>query len=210
MISRFSNITFLFLVSFYAQWMTCTAMQYHTQEKRALLGNVIKFCEANGKKFLMFTTSSQYEYKNMVHQVYEIFSSTQKRNMFSRYWNIDDDHPNFEYKPMDSIIILASNKDIQSNNETLNSYIELISETKIRSSILVISKNTKLEKINLDPIVKTLSTIKKNTFFYIVNHHLMENGTEILLWHQVISLQNEPHIILNQLEFDSMFRIIER
>ena len=146
----------------------------------------------------------------MVHQVYKIFSSTQNRNMFSRYWNIDDDHPNFEYNPMDSIIILASNKDIQSNNETLNSYIELISETKIRSSILVISKNTKLEKINLDPIVTTLSTIKKNTFFYIVNHHLMENGTEILLWHQVISLQNEPQIILNLMEFDSMFRIIER
>ena len=185
-------------------------MQYHTQEKRALLKNVIKFCEANGKKFLMFTTSSQYEYSNMVHQIYKIFSSTQNRNMFSRYWNIDDDDPNFEYKSMDSIIILASNKDIQSYNETMNSYIELISETKIRSSILVISKNTRFEKIDLDPVLSTLSTINKNTFFYIVHHHLMENGTEILLWHQVISLQNEPHIILNQLEFDSRFRIIER
>ena len=206
----FSNITLLFLVAFSAQWIPCTAMQYHTQEKRALLKNVIKFCEANGKKFLMFTTSSQYEYSNMVHQIYKIFSSTQNRNMFSRYWNIDDDDPNFEYKSMDSIIILASNKDIQSYNETMNSYIELISETKIRSSILVISKNTRFEKIDLDPILSTLSTINKNTFFYIVHHHLMENGTEILLWHQVISLQNEPHIILNQLEFDSRFRIIER
>ena len=146
----------------------------------------------------------------MAHQVHDIFSSTQNRNMFSRYWNIEDENPNSEYKPMDSIIILASNKDIQSNNETINSYVELISETKIRSSILVISKNTKFEKINLDPIVTTLSTIKKNTFFYIVHHHVMENGTETILWHQVISLQNEPHIILNQLEFDSMFRIIQR
>ena len=206
----FPNIIFLFFVSFYAQWMMCTAMRYHAQKERDLLSNVIKFCEANGKKFLMFTTSSQYEYSNMAHQVYNIFSSTQNRNMFSRYWNIKDENPNFEYKPMDSIIILASNKDIQSNNETINSYIELISETKIRSSILVISKNTKFEKINLDPIVTILSTIKKNTFFYIVHHHVMENGTEIILWHQVISLQNEPHIILNQLEFDSMFRIIQR
>ena len=206
----FSNITFLFLVSFYVQWRTCTAIQYHKQDKLTLLSNVIKFCEANGKKFLVFTTSSQYNDRNMVHQVYSVFSSTQNRNMFSRYWNIEDENLNFEYKPMDSIIILASNKDIQSNNETTNSYIELIAETKIRSSILVISKNTKFEKINLDPIVSTLSTIKRNTFFYIVHHHVMGNGTEIILWHQVISLQNEPHIILNQLEFDSMFRIIER
>ena len=146
----------------------------------------------------------------MLHNVYNIFSSTQNRKMFSRYWNIEDEDLNVEYQPMDSIIILASNKDIQSYNETMNSYIELISETKIRSSILVISKNTKFEKIDLDPILSTLSTINKNTFFYIVHHHLMENGTEILLWHQVISLQNEPHIILNQLEFDSRFRIIER
>ena len=44
----------------------------------------------------------------------------------------------------------------------------------------------------------------------MVYNHQIEDGSEEYSWNQVITLQNNPKVILNQLEFDSDYRIQER
>ena len=72
-------------------------------------------------------------------------------------------------RQIDNTIILV-NYDIIKNNETfvLNDIITLISQTKIRSSILVIStimEERRKTEIKLDPLVSTLSERQQNMFF---------------------------------------------
>jgi hypothetical protein len=180
-----------------------------------ILKNVLTVCEANGKRFLTLTSySNGGSNRKILHSASTIFSFIQKRKLFARYLQPEQALLQIDVRQIDSTIILVDYKSIQSNKTSiLSDIITLISKTKIRSSILAISTivdaspNT---EIKLDPIISTLSKLQQNMFFYIVHDYVFQNGTIGFMWNQVITLQNNPKVILNPILFDSRNRIVER
>ena len=203
----------IFLICVYS--IICIVASKKSVMKRnvAILDNVLKFCEANGKKFITVTSYSKHVDMNILHQKHILFALAQKRKMYIRFLTFDEAMSLINVREIDNTIVLTNYKSILSDSGAADEYLKLISQTKIRSSMLVIStiEDTSLaEQFKLDFIFHALSDLQMNMFFYIVHDYVMENGAVGFLWNQVITLQNNEKVIVNELLFDIEYRIIER
>ena len=188
--------------------------QHSTMPSRFdILSNVLNFCEANGKKYISITSISIVKNNMSLREHFIMLSLSQRRKMYLKYVPFDKAVEEVNIREIESKIILVSYETIQSNQTIVEDVIHLISHSKIRSSILVITKlgdRAGADEVSLEPIVLALSNLQQNLFFYIVYDHLMKNGSKEFAWTQVITLQNNPKVILNNLLFDSESRIKER
>ena len=172
-----------------------------------ILDNVIEFCEANGKKYLSMVSINDDRYTST------LMSLTHGRKMYFKTLKINEAIEKANIREMEDKIILVNYRNMKRNQSLVQDIVRLISKSKIRSCVLVIStfeKTVVNDSINLEPITAALSVLQQNIFFYMVYNHQIDDGSEEYLWNQVITLQNNPKVILNQLEFDSDYRIQER
>ena len=172
-----------------------------------ILDNVIEFCEANGKKYLSMMSINDDRYTST------LMSLTHGRKMYFTTLKINEALEKANIREIEDKIILVNYQNMKRNQSLVQDIVGLISKSKIRSCVLVIStfeKTAANDSINLEPMIAALSILQQNIFFYMVYNHQIEDGSEEYLWNQVITLQNNPKVILNQLEFDSNYRIQER
>ena len=185
------------------------------ERNNALLENLLNFCEANGKKFITVTSILNDKEMPTFRQISVLFSLTQKRKIFTRFLPFNEVISQANFKAIESTIILTNYKNIQDENNSvvLGQYMKLISKTKVRSSILVISNFSEgigNNEIKLGVINDALSMLRKNMFFYVLYDDMLNNGTFRFVWNQVITLQNDPKVVFNELLFDSESRVLER
>ena len=86
-------------------------------------------------------------------------------------------------------------------------YLSIVSQTKIKSGILVI-----VEPISIhheDAILTRLQNFSENSYFYMVyKRQRQENNSSN--WDKVITLRNYYHPIINPIEFDNFGRMITK
>ena len=188
-----------------------------------------RFCESNGKNYITFSTIDTPD-KNVRHFLSEIEDATKHRtSIYSRttslplqiqtYTNIPLEpapapwnyayispytskysHVNFQ---KDTIIQLASASDSRNWKE----YLDVITNTKIMSSILVMVGP--LDDQQFETMISFFDGISKNSLFYwVYTKHKI--NTDTLVWNQVLTLNHYKTAVLNQLQLDSHGHFIER
>ena len=205
---------FTFLICVFSSVCIVTSSKSIMKRNVAILDNVLNFCESNGIFFITLTSYSKHVDKQVLRQKATLFSLAQKRKMYTRFLSFYQALSQINFQEIDKTIILTNYKSILSEDGNTNEYLKLISQTKIRSSILVISTtedtSSQDKQFKLDSIFPALSKLQVNMFFYVVHDYIMENGNIGFVWNQIITLQNDRQVIVNELVFDSEQRIIER
>ena len=179
----------------------------------AILENVLNFCEANGKKFITVTSYSKKPDNNISRQKAILFALAKKRKVYTRFLLFHEAMMLINMQEIDTTIILTNYKNIV-DDEVIEKYLKLTSQTKIRSAIWVMSRNEVLASRphhpKLDFLLPSLSKLRMNMFFYVVYDYTMEDESIGVVWNQIITLQDDPKVIVNELVFDNEYRIIER
>ena len=210
------SVSFHFLIcTYFLVWYGSASEHPAIKPKLAILNNVLMFCEANGKKFVTVTSySERRDNSTIIYPISTLFTLTKQRKLYTRYLRVEEARSHINMPKIDSTIILVNYQIIENNDTSvINDIIRVISRTKIRSSILVISTNVgagRNIKIKIDAIISALSECQQNMFFYVVHDYVMKNGSIGFLWNQLITLQNNPKVISNSIVFDSEYKIVER
>ena len=183
------------------------------------IDDILRFCESNGKKYSSVTSFTHNLDRKTIRQRELLFSLAQRRKMYTRFLSSFSNAKDLIARDfarrrsvdrIDSTIIFTSNEEIV-DKKIAEEYLKLISQTKIRSSILVIGGDVSNPKpFNIDILTSILTQLQENIFFYVVYANKMKNGTIGMIWNQVIMLQNNPKVIVNKLAFDESYRIVER
>ena len=206
----------LFLVIF----LLCPAYSHNNLEKSKLciLDEVLRFCEGNGKKYI--TITSIHSSKQTMHQAQILLSLSQQRKMYAKVtsWHevvtqMNTDSVNGQM--MDMTIILTSCKEVM-DRERVMQLVETISETKIRSCILAVipanytihqDGSSSYRETKFDVLYSVLSEWQRNAFFYVTFESKIKDRR---IWNQIITLRGDAQVIVNEMEFEHDYRVIER
>ena len=213
---RIKSITSFYLLYFlFVPISNCHVSHSHNEvpPRFSILANVLKFCEANGKKYISITSLDDEKNITSLRQYFIMLSLSQNTKIYSKTMPIHEAIEKANIREIENKIILVNYGSIHNNdNKVVENIIQLISKSKIRSCVLVISTmdNKSLDdNIDLQPFIDALSNLQQNLFFYLVHDHQEKDGGQEFYWSQVITLQNNPKVIFNQLAFDSEYRIKE-
>ena len=207
------NFQFVFLLFIFSNLFLETTSKSFSKSNADILENVIRFCDANGKRFITVTSYSNSVDKTTRNKKYILLSLTQKKTIYSRFLpSLSAASSLTEMRGIDNTIILSNYNEI-AETRVAEEYINLIHRTKIKSSILVISSAeiiSRPEQFKMNSLFAALSKFQKNVFFYVVYDYRMNNGTRGVVWNQIIALQNNEQVVTNELTFDTEYKIKER
>ena len=162
--------------------------------------SILEFCENNGKRHLnIFTLDGQDPDVYMAKE--DIFHLAKEKNsLYTRNVILMDEEPTSELLKFhqDSLMILASSYDSTNWEE----YVQMMTNTKIMSSVLVMVGELSPDKINA--MKSLLENVGKNSFFYWVYR---QPGNE-LTWNRVLTIDNYSKYVINPLTFDPVTGVI--
>ena len=215
---RIKSVTSFYLLYFlFVPISNCHVSHSHNEvpPRFSILANVLKFCEANGKKYISITSLDDEKNITSLRKYFIMLSLSQRAKIYFKIVPIHEAIEKANIREIENKVILVNHRSIHNNNsKVVENIIQLISKSKIRSCVLVISTmdndgNNENDDLDLQPFIDALSNLQQNLFFYIVHDHVEKDGSQEFVWSQVITLQNNPKVIFNQLAFDSEYRIRE-
>jgi hypothetical protein len=191
-------------------FVTIVALQPHkvllTHKKPVSIYNILQFCQDNSLKYITFVTidkdspGSQLFLSQLITQAH-LTDSIRSRLIKTKRNDVGKLNlwPNHEYDK-DTLVVISS-----PDTKDWMHYLELISITKIRSSIFVIVEP--LENNVVQEIRKLLSKISENVYFYLL--YTEETSEPRIMWEKLITLKHNPQVVSNELHFDSFGRMVE-
>ena len=173
-----------------------------------LINDILSFSEKNGKRHLVLTTFDNDHTNVNTFQDQFMAKSKHLQNVYSKSISTTSSETNTVsaiadmldfYK--DSLIIIAS----PDNPSHWSEYLHLLTKTKIMSSILVFAEPATPGQVNA--IKLQMETLTKNTFFYWT--WVDNSNTRKSIWNRVITMDNVPQVVINELKFNQFGHIVE-
>ena len=163
--------------------------------------DILHLCERNGKRNVNFFTLDQRD--PYVQVALQHFMNVAKRrsHVYSRKVVDPDFILNSVNFHKDSLIVLASS----ANASNWQTYLEIMTQTKIMSSIIVMTKELNLAHIKL--MVSHIERLAKNSFFYWI--YKAENSNHEMIWSQVLTVDHYTQAVINNLKFNRLGIIVE-
>ena len=169
--------------------------------------DVINFCQNNDWKRLTFVTKQRNSLKRddaafisgllhraqQTHSVRSRWIQLQVDAEGSKHHYITDD------LKMDALVILSS---MEEND--LKKSLNMISKTRIKTSLLLLSDN--VHQSDIMKLRNVISQLSENMYFYVY-YSKVEIASFKLMWERVISIRHNPQVILNEIEFSSQGRV---
>ena len=164
--------------------------------------SVLEFCKNNGKRHLNVLTLDKQDLNVQITAKDLSFMAKSKDGIYTRNVKPIDDRIDLQLMNFyqDSLVILASATD----TTYWNKYVEMMTHTKIMSSMIVMIGDMGQEKVEV--MKSSLEKLATNSFFYWV-YTSDGHGSE-LLWNQVLTLDHYDHIVTNRLAFNPANGII--
>ena len=162
--------------------------------------DVLQFCQNNGFKYLTFITTNRKIKESQRTLLLGLYRDSQSMQTFrSRLIKTDEYNEKqhmlnpYHQHEKDKLVLISS-----SNSEEWMHYIRMISKTKIRSSLLVIT-DPLIQSVK-EEMISFLSQSSENTYFYLlyVNHYTDVN----LTWERIITIRHAPKVVINEVEFN--------
>ena len=167
---------------------------------------ILGFCQNNGLKYLTFVTVDRTNPRFQIYLSHLMKSAQLTRSLRTRLITTKNDghegnemwdHYHFD---QDILVFISSSDPIEWKH-----YLELISKTKIKSSILVIVEP--IRKGEVEKVNAILSQISENIYFYL--NYIEETSEPKIQWRKLITLKHNPQVVSNEVHFDPFGQIIE-
>ena len=159
------------------------------------ISSVLEFSKNNGKRYLNVVNLDDQDL-NIKHANERLkFMANEMNSIYVRNALLIDNNVNIESTKFDqdSLLILASGTD----SKYWETYLKMMTSTKIMSSILVMIGNMNEQRIN--KMKRHLENIATNSFFYWAHRKI--EATDELMWHQILTIDNYKKFIINPINF---------
>ena len=204
--NRFQIIFYLMIIlhssSIHLNGNELTSDESQNEHNKMLADDVILFCKTNGRKNLAFISVgakdgyniTKNEQKTLTDFIPQAIKSNYN-NSYSRYFSsLSDAKQQVKITPTTDTLIFILPLPALSDKLLLSGTFSYISQVKIQSSIVVISEfNENIQNVEEEIIEPTLNDLKLSLFFYLVNIDKKP------VWKEIITLQNEPKVVINNL-----------
>ena len=191
--------------------------QYWNETNEFLVSDVILFCKSNGRKMLTFISIGDKDGYNITidekristYVVPQILNS-QYNSSYSRFFS------SFLEAKQEIKVRLASDTFVfllplpaLSDNTLSTDIFEFISQNKVKSCIvMVLEQNYPFQDVENDIVSPILRNLKLSLFFYLVRSGT-QNISAKSVWKQVITLKNNPQVVIDDIKFDTNLMIKE-
>ena len=171
--------------------------------------DLIEFCQKNGKRNLAMASFDMNlkPVEALIAETMKGGSSLQvlTTRFVPMHYNQSNEkfvanHINYE---QETLVLVGSISDIYAWGH----YISIMSQTKVKSGILVIVEPISIDHEDL--IISKLQTFGENSYFYIAYKRQRQEDNSSN-WDKVITLRNYYHPIINPIEFDNFGRMITK
>ena len=159
------------------------------------ISSVLEFCKDNGKRYLNVVNLDE-EDPNIRNANERLkFMANEINLIYVRNGLLIDNNVNIESMKFDqdSLLILAS----ATNSKYWQSYLKMMTYTKIMSSIMVMIGDMNEQRIN--EMKSFLENIATNSLFYWAHRKI--EATDELMWHQILTIDNYKKFVINPINF---------
>ena len=171
--------------------------------------DLIEFCHKNGKRNLAIA-SFDMNLKPVEALIIETVKAGASQHLLTArftpmHYNQSNEkfvanHIDYE---RETLVLVGSISNIYS----WDYYLSILSQTKVKSGILVIVESISINHEDL--IIDKLQTFSENSYFYMLYKRLRQEDNSSN-WDKVITIRNYYHPIINPIEFDNFGRIITK
>ena len=166
---------------------------------------ILGFCQNNGLKYLTFVTiNKSFGLETFSNQLTESAQLTQSIRTRSIRTNDNGNEENQLWDryhfDQDTLVFISS-----SNSKEWDHYLKLISQTKIKSSILIVIEP--ITKADINRIYDSLSLMSENIYFYLC--YIEDISGPMVEWKKLITLKHNPQVVSNKVHFEPSGKMIE-
>ena len=94
------------------------------------------------------------------------------------------------------------------NSENWEKYLELMTKTKVKSSIIMFVG--KFDEQKWEHFISKADSLSKNALFYAVFQKDPDESNNTMIWYRIMTINGYNQSVVNQMKFDSNGRVTER
>ena len=94
------------------------------------------------------------------------------------------------------------------NSENWEKYLELMTKTKVKSSIIMFVG--KFDEQKWEHFISKADSLSKNALFYAVFQKDPDESNNTMIWYRIMTINGYNQSVVNQMKFDSNGRLTER